>query len=69
MDSWRQLHPLHVAVIRGDVANTREILQSGGDASVNVTDNQGNTPLHYCGDTEIARLLLAAGAEPYYRFV
>ncbi|KAH3719316.1 BRCA1-associated RING domain protein 1-like [Dreissena polymorpha] len=52
-------YPLHVAVIKNDVAKARELLELG--ASPNVQDNAGWTPLHEAcnhGYLDLASLLL-----------
>ena len=55
--------PLVEAVKAGDVAGVRALIEQGVD--VNAAEVDGTTPLHWAAngqDTEIARLLLAAGA-------
>ena len=41
------------------------LLQSG--ANVNVADGEGDIPLHYADSLEVARILLANGADPSIR--
>ncbi|XP_069072718.1 ankyrin repeat domain-containing protein 12 isoform X2 [Pleurodeles waltl] len=56
--------PLHMAAIRGDVAQVKELIRLG--ANVNVKDFAGWTPLHEAcnvGFYEIAKVLIAAGAD------
>lgn len=56
--------PLHMAAIRGDVAQVKELIRLG--ANVNVKDFAGWTPLHEAcnlGYCEIAKVLIAAGAD------
>ncbi|XP_028659535.1 ankyrin repeat domain-containing protein 12 isoform X3 [Erpetoichthys calabaricus] len=56
--------PLHMAAIRGDVKQVKELISLGAD--VNVKDFAGWTPLHEAcnmGYYEVAKVLIAAGAE------
>nr|XP_057917458.1 ankyrin repeat domain-containing protein 12 isoform X2 [Doryrhamphus excisus] len=56
--------PLHMAAIRGDVKQVRELISLGAD--VNVKDFAGWTPLHEAcnlGYYDVAKVLIAAGAE------
>uniref|UniRef100_A0A8C9VMY1 Ankyrin repeat domain 12 n=1 Tax=Scleropages formosus TaxID=113540 RepID=A0A8C9VMY1_SCLFO len=56
--------PLHMAAIRGDAKQVRELISLGAD--VNVKDFAGWTPLHEAcnlGYYDVAKVLIAAGAE------
>ncbi|XP_041951581.1 ankyrin repeat domain-containing protein 12 isoform X2 [Alosa sapidissima] len=56
--------PLHMAAIRGDVAQVRQLISLGAD--VNVKDFAGWTPLHEAcnlGYYDVAKVLISAGAE------
>ncbi|XP_037661839.1 ankyrin repeat domain-containing protein 12 isoform X2 [Choloepus didactylus] len=56
--------PLHMAAIRGDVKQVKELISLG--ANVNVKDFAGWTPLHEAcnvGYYDVAKLLIAAGAD------
>ncbi|XP_027622299.1 ankyrin repeat domain-containing protein 12 isoform X2 [Tupaia chinensis] len=56
--------PLHMAAIRGDVKQVKELISLG--ANVNVKDFAGWTPLHEAcnvGYYDIAKILIAAGAD------
>uniref|UniRef100_H3DBL2 Uncharacterized protein n=2 Tax=Tetraodon nigroviridis TaxID=99883 RepID=H3DBL2_TETNG len=56
--------PLHMAAIRGDVKQVKELISLGAD--VNVKDFAGWTPLHEAcnlGYYDVAKVLIAAGAE------
>ncbi|KAJ8337169.1 hypothetical protein SKAU_G00383890 [Synaphobranchus kaupii] len=56
--------PLHMAAIRGDAKQVRELISLGAD--VNVKDFAGWTPLHEAcnlGYYDVAKVLMAAGAE------
>ncbi|XP_046884005.1 ankyrin repeat domain-containing protein 12 isoform X1 [Hypomesus transpacificus] len=56
--------PLHMAAIRGDAKQVKELISLGAD--VNVKDFAGWTPLHEAcnlGYYDVAKVLLAAGAE------
>uniref|UniRef100_A0A8C8SRA9 Ankyrin repeat domain 12 n=1 Tax=Pelusios castaneus TaxID=367368 RepID=A0A8C8SRA9_9SAUR len=56
--------PLHMAAIRGDVKQVKELISLG--ANVNVKDFAGWTPLHEAcnvGYYEVAKVLIAAGAD------
>ncbi|XP_069469495.1 ankyrin repeat domain-containing protein 12 isoform X2 [Ambystoma mexicanum] len=56
--------PLHMAAIRGDVTQVKELIRLG--ANVNVKDFAGWTPLHEAcnmGYYDIAKVLIAAGAD------
>lgn len=56
--------PLHMAAIRGDAKQVKELISLGAD--VNVKDFAGWTPLHEAcnlGYYEVAKVLIAAGAE------
>ena len=66
LDLKRGLTPL-VRAITSNTAEVAKVLIEFG-ADVNQADARGNTPLHYAalsdyGETEIASLLLAAGAK------
>ncbi|XP_049603604.1 ankyrin repeat domain-containing protein 12 isoform X2 [Syngnathus scovelli] len=56
--------PLHMAAIRGDAKQVKELISLGAD--VNVKDFAGWTPLHEAcnlGYYDVAKVLIAAGAE------
>ncbi|XP_036412693.1 ankyrin repeat domain-containing protein 12 isoform X2 [Colossoma macropomum] len=56
--------PLHMAAIRGDVKQVKELIGLGAD--VNVKDFAGWTPLHEAcnlGYCDVAKVLIGAGAE------
>ncbi|XP_063779547.1 ankyrin repeat domain-containing protein 12 isoform X2 [Pseudophryne corroboree] len=56
--------PLHMAAIRGDLGQVKELIRLG--ANVNVKDFAGWTPLHEAcnmGFYEVAKMLIAAGAD------
>ncbi|KAM9307589.1 ankyrin repeat domain-containing protein 12 [Gastrophryne carolinensis] len=56
--------PLHMAAIRGDLSQVKELIRLG--ANVNVKDFAGWTPLHEAcnmGFYEVAKALVAAGAD------
>ncbi|XP_075389140.1 ankyrin repeat domain-containing protein 12 isoform X2 [Tenrec ecaudatus] len=56
--------PLHMAAIRGDVKQVKELISLG--ANVNVKDFAGWTPLHEAcnvGSYDVAKILIAAGAD------
>nr|XP_033789942.1 ankyrin repeat domain-containing protein 12 isoform X2 [Geotrypetes seraphini] len=56
--------PLHMAAIRGDVSQVKELIGLG--ANVNVKDFAGWTPLHEAcnmGYYDVAKVLIAAGAD------
>ncbi|XP_025903067.1 ankyrin repeat domain-containing protein 12 [Nothoprocta perdicaria] len=56
--------PLHMAAIRGDVKQVKELISMG--ANVNVKDFAGWTPLHEAcnvGYYDVAKVLIAAGAD------
>ncbi|XP_072267536.1 ankyrin repeat domain-containing protein 12 isoform X2 [Pyxicephalus adspersus] len=56
--------PLHMAAIRGDLSQVKELIRLG--ANVNVKDFAGWTPLHEAcnvGCYEVAKVLIAAGAD------
>ncbi|MYK99816.1 MAG: hypothetical protein F4014_13760 [Gemmatimonadetes bacterium] len=54
--------PLHAAVQHGQNETVRMLLGCGADA--NARADSGQTPLHLCGDTGIAKMLVDAGADP-----
>ena len=54
--------PLHAAVQHGRNETVRMLLGCGADA--NARADSGQTPLHLCGDTGIAKMLVDAGADP-----
>ncbi|KAJ1537196.1 hypothetical protein HK096_002778 [Nowakowskiella sp. JEL0078] len=41
------------------------LLKMGGN--INITDNEGDTPLHFCEDVEMAQFLISVGADPKQR--
>ncbi|XP_075069400.1 ankyrin repeat domain-containing protein 12 isoform X2 [Mixophyes fleayi] len=56
--------PLHMAAIRGDISQVKELIRLG--ANVNVKDFAGWTPLHEAcnmGYYDVAKVLIAAGAD------
>ncbi|OCT76635.1 ankyrin repeat domain-containing protein 12 isoform X2 [Xenopus laevis] len=56
--------PLHMAAIRGDISQVKELIRMG--ANVNVKDFAGWTPLHEAcnmGYYDVAKVLIAAGAD------
>ncbi|XP_018124253.1 ankyrin repeat domain-containing protein 12 isoform X2 [Xenopus laevis] len=56
--------PLHMAAIRGDISQVKELICMG--ANVNVKDFAGWTPLHEAcnmGYYDVAKVLIAAGAD------
>ncbi|XP_072008329.1 ankyrin repeat domain-containing protein 12 isoform X2 [Engystomops pustulosus] len=56
--------PLHMAAIRGEISQVKELIRLG--ANVNVKDFAGWTPLHEAcnmGYYDVAKLLIAAGAD------
>uniref|UniRef100_A0A4W5L691 Ankyrin repeat domain 12 n=1 Tax=Hucho hucho TaxID=62062 RepID=A0A4W5L691_9TELE len=56
--------PLHMAAIRGDAKQVKELISLGAD--VNIKDFAGWTPLHEAcnlGFYDVAKVLIAAGAE------
>ncbi|KAJ2065687.1 hypothetical protein GGI17_000231 [Coemansia sp. S146] len=54
--------PLHAAASWKQPKLLEFLIKNGGD--VNITDNDGDTPLHICEDLECAQLLLDNGANP-----
>ncbi len=54
---------LHIAAQKGDLASTKKLLEAG--ANVNLTNNNGATPLHLaaCKNVECVELLIHAGAD------
>ncbi|KAH7729232.1 phospholipase A2group VI (cytosoliccalcium-independent) [Aphelenchoides avenae] len=60
-----QLTPLHAAAQRNDLKSAVMLVAFG--ANLDVTDKDGNTPLHYAvkaGATRIVQLFLSIGADP-----
>ena len=57
--------PLQGAVGRGNLATVKILLEAGADP--NLSESNGNTALHGCGEPEIAKLLLNAGGNPNAR--
>jgi len=53
--------PLHYAALAGDASKVKELIEDGWD--VNVIDGNGETPLHYAFNVEVAELLIKAGAD------
>ncbi|KAM4688819.1 ankyrin repeat domain-containing protein 12 isoform 2-T2 [Discoglossus pictus] len=56
--------PLHMAAIRGDISQVKDLIRLG--ANVNVKDFAGWTPLHEAcnmGFYDVAKVLIAAGAD------
>lgn len=54
--------PLHAAVQHGQEETVNALLGWGADT--NARADSGQTPLHLCGDAEIAKALVEAGADP-----
>ncbi|KAJ2882648.1 hypothetical protein H4R27_003309 [Coemansia aciculifera] len=54
--------PLHAAASWKQPKLLEFLIKNGG--AVNITDNDGDTPLHICEDLECAQLLLDNGANP-----
>ena len=54
--------PLHAAVQHGREETVKALLGWGAD--VNARADSGQTPLHLCGDSGIAKLLVDAGGDP-----
>lgn len=54
--------PLHAAAQHGKEETVNALLGWGADA--NARADSGQTPLHLCGDAEIAKALVEAGADP-----
>ena len=52
---------LHIAASEGHVAGLQELLKNGADP--NSRNYKGNTALHRCSNTEIARLLIDYNAD------
>ena len=61
-DVMANITPLHTASATGQVADARELLQSGSD--VNAKGNDDNTPLDCASNERVARILLYHGADP-----
>ena len=57
----KQRCPLHEAVIMNEIQLVKHLLKFNG-IKVNIPDRNGNIPLHFCKSIEIAKLLLANGA-------
>lgn len=53
--------PIHAAASYGHKELLRYLIENGGDP--NITDGEGDTPLHAVEDVETAQLLLELGAE------
>lgn len=58
---FRGRTPLFDAAFDGNVALVKMLLQNGASAAV--SDDDGHTPLHHTRDAQVARLLLAHGAD------
>lgn len=56
------LAPLHSAAMHGKLEALRMLLNN--DATLNIEDHNGLTPLHYASTLEIAKELLDRGADP-----
>jgi len=61
-DAMANITPLHTASATGQLADARELLQSGADVNSKGIDN--NTPLHCASNERVARILLDHGADP-----
>jgi ankyrin repeat protein len=62
--AYLPLTPLHFAIIKGDVATVKLLIEKGSD--VNSKTSGGITPLHLAavsGNADVARLLLERGAD------
>jgi ankyrin repeat protein len=58
----RGITPLFLAVKRGDAASVEALILGG--ASVHARSTQGEAPLHWVHGADVARVLLAHGANP-----
>lgn len=54
--------PLHAAASYDHHQLAKYLINKGAD--VNLRDNDGDTPLHYCETTDMGQLLLDSGADP-----
>ncbi len=64
-EDWFFRERLHMAVQDGDLEEVKKLVYAGHD--LDVFDDISNTPLHYAAESEnieIARYLLASGADP-----
>lgn len=57
---------LHLAAAQGRIDLVKSFLEEGR-YDVMVSDNNGNSPLHYCGHVDTIRCLADYGAEPFAR--
>ena len=66
-DATHRETPLHLAARDGNAAVVEALLGSNSHALVDARDWMRSTPLHHANDTNIATMLLRAGADPLSR--